>query len=153
MIVKKRSVPVRIQQNEALLGRLDPCHPKRELIQEDLSKRAAGYKGECSVDYYLSFLSEKEYHIFHSLRLPPKDVHFQLDILLISPKRIILLEVKNISGTVVFGDPFNQLVRLKDDVETGFENPITQVRRQRFQLIKWLSKNNNFPLPLPLNIL
>jgi hypothetical protein len=69
-----------------------------------------------------------------------------MDILLISPKRVILLEIKNISGIVVFGDPSNQLIRIKDDLEKGFENPITQMRRQRFQLSKWLSKNN-FRLP------
>jgi hypothetical protein len=146
LIVKERTIPIRIQQNEALLDRLMPIHPKRDVIQEDLSKRRAGYRGECSVDYFLSFLPEKEYYIFYSLRLPYKDVYFQIDILIISPKRIILLEVKNIAGTVVFGDPFNQLIRIKDEVEEGFENPITQVRRQRFQLTKWLSKNN-FPIP------
>lgn len=143
---KKRTIPVRIQQAEAILDRLKPLHPKRELIQEDLSKQMAGYRGECSVDYYLNFLPEKEYYILHGLRLPYKDLYFQMDTLLISPKRIIILEVKNIAGTVIFGDPFNQLIRIKDGVEEGFDNPITQVRRQRFQLIKWLSKNK-FCLP------
>jgi hypothetical protein len=77
LIVKKRTVPPNIQQNEALLARLVPQHPKTELIQEDLSKRLTGYKGERSVDYYLSLLPEKEYRIFQSLRLPQKRYTFK----------------------------------------------------------------------------
>ncbi len=68
MIAKKRVVPLKIRQIEALLRRLPPHHPKIPLIEKDLIKRRAGYRGEKSVDYHLSFLPD-EYLIFHGLRL------------------------------------------------------------------------------------
>lgn len=78
----------------------------------------AGYRGEQSLDYYLGFLTN--YFILHDLRLPDRDHHFQLDTLLISPYFILILEVKNISGTLIFDDHFKQLIRVTPEKEEGF---------------------------------
>ncbi|MFB4163278.1 nuclease-related domain-containing protein [Alteribacillus sp. JSM 102045] len=49
-------------------------------------KSAAGYRGEKSLDYYLSFLPENECLIFNDLRLPHKNYFFQIDILVLSTR-------------------------------------------------------------------
>lgn len=59
MIKKERKIPLSIQKIEALLRRLPDDHPMRDKMKEDLAKSWAGYRGEQSVDYYLSFLQKK----------------------------------------------------------------------------------------------
>lgn len=104
MIVKKRKVPLAIRKLRALTYRLPPNHPKLPLIMNDLKKREAGYKGECSIDFPLSFLEPKSYFIFHDLRLQDQSRFFQLDTLLISKKFALIIEVKNMAGSLYF-DP------------------------------------------------
>ncbi|MFJ7366272.1 nuclease-related domain-containing protein [Peribacillus frigoritolerans] len=102
LIVKKRKVPLAIRKLRALACRLPPNHPKVPLIMNDLKKREAGYKGECSIDFPLSFLEPKNYFIFHDLRLQDQSRFFQLDTLLISKKFALIIEVKNMAGGAVF---------------------------------------------------
>ncbi|WP_352923874.1 hypothetical protein [Peribacillus simplex] len=59
LIVKKRKVPLAVRKLRALACKLPPSHPKVPLIMNDLRKREAGYKGECSIDFPLSFLEPK----------------------------------------------------------------------------------------------
>ncbi|WP_054636847.1 nuclease-related domain-containing protein [Thalassobacillus sp. C254] len=148
MIVKPRLIPRYLQQLEALLRRLPENHPKREAISEDLAKRRAGYQGEKNIDYPLSFLPEKEYHIFHDLRLFDGSHHFQIDTLIVSPRFILILEVKNITGTLFFDSAFNQLIRTRDGKEEAFPDPLIQVERQSLQLKKWLKNNNYVNMPV-----
>ncbi|WP_044022634.1 nuclease-related domain-containing protein [Bacillus sp. SG-1] len=148
MIVKNLSIPLRILQNEALLNRLHEHHPKRELIEADNMKRLKGYRGEQALDYYLSFLAANEFYILHGLRLQHGEYFFQIDLLLVSPLFLLVVEIKNISGTVILGGPFKQMIRIKDNIEEGFNNPLTQVKRQKYQLQEWLAKYNYTGLPI-----
>ncbi|MCM3410369.1 hypothetical protein [Metabacillus litoralis] len=77
MILKSRTKPRIILQLEALLPRIPNFHPTLPLITEDYNKRMAGYKGEQSVDYPLSYLDEKNYFIFHHLRLKTDNISFK----------------------------------------------------------------------------
>lgn len=104
----------------------------------------AGYRGEQSLDYYLGFLSKKRYLIFHDLRLSNSLHFFQIDTLILSPFFILLIEVKNVTGTLYFDNIFHQLIRTVNGKEEGFPNPLLQVKRQRSQLSEWI-KNNKFP--------
>ncbi|MFE8701377.1 hypothetical protein ACFYKX_12300 [Cytobacillus sp. FJAT-54145] len=67
MIVKERKVPIKVEVNKALLRRLASTHPKRKKIETDLGKNLAGYNGEQSLDYHLSFLPNDEFFILHDL--------------------------------------------------------------------------------------
>ena len=69
MIVKGRSIPLRIKINEAVLRRLPPSHPKHTDVLQDLHKTRAGHKGEQELDYFTSLLHEDEFHILQGLRL------------------------------------------------------------------------------------
>lgn len=146
LIVKNQKLPIHIRKLEALLRRLPTEHVKRREIEEQLARRMAGYRGEQSLDYYLGFLTN--YFILHDLRLPDRDHHFQLDTLLISPFFILILEVKNISGTLIFDDHFKQLIRVTPEKEEGFPDPILQVERHRDQLSGWLSGQKLEKVPI-----
>ncbi|MBM7692819.1 ribosomal protein L37AE/L43A [Peribacillus deserti] len=139
MITKQRQVPLMIRKLEALLRRLPSNHPKRPDIRSDLAKWTAGYKGEQAVDYYLDHLPEEKYLILHDLRLPFGKYFFQIDTLLLSPKFILILEIKNIAGTLYFEKSTNQLIRSINQNEEGFRDPITQARRLRSSLHSFMA--------------
>ncbi|MDZ5474514.1 NERD domain-containing protein [Bacillus sp. 31A1R] len=149
MIVKERKFPIKIKKRAALHRRIKEDHPKRELITSDFNKSLAGYKGEKSVDYFLNYFPTNEFHIFHDLRLPHEDYHFQIDTLLLSNSFALILEVKNIYGTLFFDSDFNQLIRTtKEDIEECFPDPILQVKRQRLQLLHWIHSKYNLTIPV-----
>ncbi|MBO9130041.1 nuclease-related domain-containing protein [Bacillus sp. 165] len=144
MIKKERKKPLKIRKLEALMRRLPPFHPKRPIIEEELAKSMAGYRGEQSLDYHLDFLPPKRYFIFHDLRLLNPPHFFQLDTLILSPCFLLIIEVKNITGTLYFDSTFHQLTRTMNGKEEGFPSPLLQVKRQLSQLNEWL-QTNKFP--------
>ncbi|CAH0347314.1 nuclease-related domain-containing protein [Bacillus sp. CECT 9360] len=147
MIAKKREVPLTILKLEALLRRLPLQHPKRVLAERDLAKRNAGFKGEESVDIRFNSLPEKEYFIFHDLCLNNGTYNFQMDSLIISRNFALITEVKNIAGTLYFDRTFNQLIRILNDKEEGFPDPILQMKRQQRELVSWLEDEKFTTLP------
>ncbi|MCU1806624.1 NERD domain-containing protein [Cytobacillus firmus] len=148
MILKERKIPLLIRKTEALLRRLPSHHPKITLINEEMNKRLAGYKGETSLDFQLDFLDSKEYFILHDLRLPDNDRFFQIDTLILTKKFALILEVKNITGILHFDTVYNQLIRFKNGKEQVFPCPLIQVNRQASQLRRWFKANvSNEELP------
>ncbi|MBU8771105.1 nuclease-related domain-containing protein [Cytobacillus oceanisediminis] len=141
MIIKNRLIPIRIRQNEALIRRIPAAHPQRSTIEGDLAKRRVGYRGEQSLDYYLSHLPDKEFTILHDLRLFNGSTYFQIDTLILSPYFALIIEVKNILGTLLFDETFNQFIRTRNEKEEGFPNPLIQAKRQKTQLKTWLIQN------------
>ncbi|TMU84445.1 NERD domain-containing protein [Bacillus sp. BHET2] len=148
MIEKERTIPRILLILQALLRRLPLNHPKIPQISEEIGKRMAGFKGEKSLDYPLSFLEPKKYFILHDLRIPYKDSFFQLDTLLISTKFILIIEVKYISGIAYFDPVFNQLIQTKAGTELALPDPTVQIKRQGAKLLNWLTKNGFFDIPL-----
>ncbi|MDT8858702.1 NERD domain-containing protein [Alkalihalobacillus sp. MEB130] len=148
MIQKEREIPRKIEQLQALLRRLPEAHPKKPQIQEELAKRMAGFRGEQALDYYLLFLDKTKYMIYNDLRLTDETSFFQMDTLVVSSSFLLLVEIKNISGTIHFDGTFSQLVRTKDGRETGFPNPLLQVKRHELQFGNWLELNKFPPIPL-----
>jgi len=149
MIVKERRKPLMILKLHALLDRISPHHPEIPKIKEELKKREAGYRGETSLDYPLSFLDEKNYLIFHDLRLKDNSSFFQIDTLLLTKSHFIILEVKNISGTLYFDHDFKQLIQTTHNgKERAYSYPLTQLRRQEQQLKRWLEKHRIKQMPI-----
>ncbi|NHM29974.1 nuclease-related domain-containing protein [Neobacillus terrae] len=146
MYANRRSKPHKLLVLEILKnGRLSPNHSKMPIIEEALFKRTAGYNGEVAVDYYLKFLPQKENTIFYGLRLPYEDTYFQIDTLLLSKKFALILEIKNISGTLYFDQKSEQMIRIgSDGNEQGFEDPLSQAKRQQ-RLLKLFIKQNGLP--------
>lgn len=139
MIKKPLKKSLKLRKLEALSRRTPPSHPKWKQIDSDFGKLSSGYRGEQSLDYYLSFLPDKRYFILHDLRLAHQSRHFQLDVLLLTPCFLLIIEVKNYSGTVFFDSKFRQLIRTLDNgKEEVFPDPVVQVNKQKIELNTWL---------------
>lgn len=153
MIIKPLEEPVKIQKLEVLKKRLLPTHVKMKEIEKELAKTTAGYKGEKSLLYYLSFLPEEEYMILHDLRLTIDNRnYFQIDILILSQYIILILEVKNISGKITFDETYHQLIRQFNDIEEVFPDPVLQVNHQKYQLIRYLNKKKIVDIPIETQV-
>ncbi|MBY0121994.1 nuclease-related domain-containing protein [Bacillus sp. S/N-304-OC-R1] len=150
MIAKERPLPIKILATEALLRRLPDDVENQLLIEKDLAIRKAGRRGEESADYYVHKLPDKDFTIFHDLRLSNGQDFFLIDTLIITPTFALILEIKNISGTLYFDSKFKQLIRYKNDHEDGFLDPISQAERQKRELGNWLAKKN---IILPIEFL
>ncbi|WP_409290624.1 nuclease-related domain-containing protein [Peribacillus sp. SCS-37] len=145
MIKKERDESIMIQKLKALNMRLAPGHPARPQVEEQLGKSLAGFRGEKSIDYFLTFLPPEQFFILHDLRLPHTDsYYFQIDTLLLSPRLIVIIEMKNIIGELYFDDDGRQLIRTLDGKTTAFDDPRLQAGRHRRQL-EALLRANHFP--------
>jgi hypothetical protein len=117
-------------------------------IEADLAIRWAGYRGELISDYYLQELPEKDYYIFHDLRYPSGQTHFQIDSLILTRYFALHLEIKNISGSVSFSEEFSQIIQRKNDMEKGYQDPISQAARHQRNLKELMKSWGIFDLPL-----
>lgn len=136
LFAKECLLPLRIQKYEALDPRLIPNHPIRSTLLTEHNNWMAGYKGEKSLDFYLSMLPEEKYLIFHNLRILLGKYFFQIDILLLSAAFGLVLEVKNRTGEYHFQKHLNQTT-LKNK---RIRNPVLQARVQAIKLNMWLQK-------------
>jgi ribosomal protein L37AE/L43A len=148
MIIQDREIPRIILKLQALLRRLPLNHPKIQLLVDELNRRSAGHRGEEALDYPLSLLDPKEYLIFHGLRLQINNYFFQIDTLVISKHFILLIEVKNLAGSIYFDPVFSQLIQIKDDQKIAFPDPQIQLHRQGEQFKKWLLQNGFSSIPI-----
>jgi len=148
LIRKVRTVPIIILILEALLQRIPQDHPKRPQIQVELVKRKKGYRGELSLNYYLELIDTPEFLILHDIRLTDGKSFFQIDTLIITPYFYLILEIKNITGTLYFEDDSNQMIRTLNNEEEGMHNPILQSLRHSRQFKNWLTQRKLPLLPI-----
>ncbi|MGE8203542.1 nuclease-related domain-containing protein [Heyndrickxia sp. NPDC080065] len=148
MVIKELTVPFRIFMDIALLRRTPSHHLKKRYIEEDLTKRKVGYRGEQTLKYYLEFIPDNDYYIFHNIRLKCGVHIFQIDTLILTPNFILIIEVKNYSGTLIFEKHSDQLIRIYQNKEEIFPNPIFQVQRHQIQLERLLKQYNLPTLPI-----
>src|SRR5690625_2930372 len=131
MIVKPRDIPTHILQTEALYRRIPSHHKNKAIIKKQARNLRTGFVGEESLDYIIRFLPEDTFQILHNLRLKDENGYFQMDTLIVSAHFVLIVEVKNIYGTITF-DGMKQAIRTKDDgTDEGFDHPIVQVNLQQ----------------------
>ncbi|GIN88136.1 nuclease [Heyndrickxia sporothermodurans] len=149
MIIKPREMPKYLMQLEALASRLPINQIKKEDVVKQLINQRTGFNGERSINFPLIFLPQNDYFILHNLRLLYQpNYYFQIDTLILSGKFFLIIEVKNYFGTLIFESMFDQLIRVTDEKEEGFENPILQVERQSRQLKSYLSTHFFSTVPI-----
>ncbi|MFC7371869.1 nuclease-related domain-containing protein [Fictibacillus iocasae] len=120
-------------------------HKKRADIEEDLARSLAGYRGEQALHYDFQFLKQNHYSVLEDLRLENENGDFfQIDCLLLSPSYLLILEAKNMSGSILFDQHTRHIIHNKNGLERSYSDPLLQVQRQRIQLEKWL-KQQKFP--------
>lgn len=109
LIAQEIRITPRMEKLEVLIKRLGNTHPKWPETAAEYNRRMAGYRGEKSLDFHLSMLSDSKYLIFHGLRLLYRQFYFQIDILLLCSSFAMVLEVKNMTGEISFEKEFNQV--------------------------------------------
>ncbi|MFC4320485.1 nuclease-related domain-containing protein [Litchfieldia salsa] len=140
MIKKPIEKSRKLSKLEALIRRVHKSHSSYSKIERELSRNLAGYRGEKSFCYYLEEVDSQKYIIFHGLRLKHNDQYFQMDVVIISVVFILIIEVKNIAGTIFFDQELHQLIRKMEHLEEGFVDPIVQVQSQSSEFTRWIKK-------------
>lgn len=148
MFIKKCELPRHIRQLDAICARFSgPPEKKAELIQR-LKQYEAGYRGEKSVAYQLSLLSNKEFMILHNIRLGYDQHFFEIDFLVLAGGFILLIEAKHIAGVLHFDSKINQMIRSIGEEQQRLPDPITQAERHHSQILKWMQLKKWMPVPI-----
>ncbi|WP_277586500.1 nuclease-related domain-containing protein [Psychrobacillus antarcticus] len=105
----------------------------------------AGHYGELRVDRSIKEVQfPSEVHIIPDFHMKiHENRYIQIDTLLITSSYILIVEVKNIIGTINFKTSPNQLIRTLDDEITAFKCPIIQLQRNRDGLQGWLNQTQS----------
>ena len=131
---------------EALLARLHPTHPQFPKPEQELRRQQAGDFGEQYIMNELRMLPT-DFQLLHNVTLPTV-LAMQIDILIITPKGIVILEIKNIKGTVLLKNNPRQLIRTTETGEvTVFTHPEIQLE-QYMQGIKHFLQQHNITIPI-----
>ncbi|KIL44678.1 hypothetical protein KP77_28990 [Jeotgalibacillus alimentarius] len=147
MIIKKRELPLHIKTLKCIAHRMADYHPKKQLVEEELYKQIAGYKGEKSSDYYTSYLDPAPF-VLHNIRLKNGNYNFQIDTVLIFNKAIFILEVKNLAGSIEIRSSYDQVLKTVNDQTSAQKSFHTQVRLQKDNLSRWLQRECNIKIPI-----
>ena len=118
---------------EALERRLPKSHAFWPDVQKILRKEGGGYAGELRVDRELSESQFFDDYVFLKSILVGNEVAYcQIDSLIIYPKFVLIIEVKNIPGILTYDEESHQLTRRRDNgpVE-GMGNPEDQLQRSK----------------------
>ncbi|MBB6449878.1 ribosomal protein S27AE [Geomicrobium halophilum] len=146
MVIKPRTYPEKLLQLEALQRRLPSTHPQMGAITTEFSQYDAGWYGEKSMDYYYRNLDFLEPLFLHNVRLFYRGYYFQIDTLLLTPYFFLILEIKNITGKLIFDHEHHQVLRRSHEVEEVFPDPVVQADQQRSFLSDWLHERfTDFP--------
>lgn len=148
MIGKTREYPKEIMILEAIVRRFPPDDFRKADFEKKLYRKRAGYKGEKTLDYFLEQIDHSNMVILHDLRIPINSTHFQIDTLIITPHFLLIIDSKNLAGTLIFLPEFNQLIRIQNDIEEVFPDPILQTKIQASQLRAFLEKHHFTPPPI-----
>lgn len=143
MFLKPRSAPELLDQLPRLMHRL----PQSEAIKDDHYKIRAGFGGEEHVDKLLlqrRFDSPPAF--IGDLQLA--DRLCQIDTIVVTAHFVLILEVKNFSGTLTFHeDRFQMVQTTREGNKFGYNSPVTQVWNAREELRAILSMA---AVPLPV---
>ncbi|WP_225986058.1 nuclease-related domain-containing protein [Psychrobacillus glaciei] len=128
-----------------LLLRLEPSHSSKKEVEKKFHQIEAGYFGEKLVDNTLLEINfPSHYCILPDVHLKVHDhLYIQMDTLIVTKKYLLVIEVKNIVGTITFHKHSGQTIRTLDGVKTPFECPISQINRHVQSL-----EQMRFPLPI-----
>lgn len=137
LIIQPLIIPKYILQTEALERRLPPYHPKKGILENKARSLRAGYNGELALDFPLSFLPDEQYLIFYYLRLSDASGSFQMDTLILSTNFMLIIEAKNMKDHVIYND-MGQTIRIENEKEQAYTNPVDQVNLQHLRLLRWI---------------
>jgi hypothetical protein len=148
LIGKNREYPKELLILEAIVRRYPYQDHQKAELEKKLYRKRAGYKGEKTLDYFLAQIDHSEMLILHDLRIPINGTHYQIDTLIITPFYLLIIDSKNYAGTLIFLPEFNQLIRIHNDIEEVFSDPILQTKIQASQSKAFLGKHHIYLPPI-----
>lgn len=148
MICKDHDEPIKLWKLESLVGRVQNDLQVFPEIEESLRIVSIGDRGERSLDYYIVLIESPDLLCFHDLRLPRGDYFFQIDTTLVTPRFILLVEVKSLSGDIYFDLETKQMIRVLNGISEKFPNPVLQVLQQKHQLEQFLIAHHFPDIPI-----
>nr|WP_246596065.1 nuclease-related domain-containing protein [Bacillus alkalicola] len=113
-----------------------------------LNRELAGYEGELQLQYYLNFLTEKDYHLLHHIRLKDDNGYFQMDAILVTKFYILIMDSKYWTGHITIDNHFKQYIQLNKGVTQVYSDPVLQISLQEKRLKRWLKKMKYPTLPV-----
>ncbi|MED3764583.1 nuclease-related domain-containing protein [Ureibacillus terrenus] len=126
---------------ESLNKRLNPRHEKALKIEEELSLQEAGEIGEKQL---LTILTEsqlpKNTFILHNVNLQ-SIFNIQIDVMVISHGWCLILEVKNLTGELIFNNNPPQLICIKEENKIAYRSPESQLDQYLFGLSKFFEQH------------
>ncbi|AXF56486.1 nuclease-related domain-containing protein [Salicibibacter kimchii] len=141
MNANPRIFPMKIRKLDALQGRVHPSHKTLPAIEAEVGIARAGWQGEISMDYYYRQLDlPLRYFFLHQLRLQQNTDFFQMNTLLLTQYFLLLLEIKNYAGHLLFDHAHQQIIRTRDEKQDVFPDPALQVQQQAASLRSWLQE-------------
>ncbi|MEK3935759.1 nuclease-related domain-containing protein [Sporosarcina sp. FSL W7-1349] len=135
---------------QRLLVRLSEHHQQHKSLTTNLYQTRAGYSGELIVDRILSEVAfPPGTKILRDLTLEVNPEYLiQLDTLILTPSRAILLEIKHYAGTVQFDEQSGKTIKISADGEVEkFDCILHQLDRAKAGLEMWF-KQKQFRLPI-----
>ena len=143
MIIKNYSKSVHLEAMDLLVRRLPPEHPLYSKIMMEIHTTKAGDFGEEIIFNELKKLQlPYKYYIFHRVMLRTERT-FEIDILLLTPYGVVILEIKNIIGELEFKENPSQLIQTRINGEiNNYPSPVTQLNEYIFLLSKFFSEYN-----------
>jgi hypothetical protein len=146
--MKERSDSLTLKGLIAAQSRLPITHPTVSILASKQSIIEAGIGGEQQVAEVLQrYTFPFKNNIFHDLSLS-SDTYFQIDHLLKTPQYGVVLETKNLAGSLEFRDNPPQLIQKREDGQIKYyESPVVQLERNMELMSAWLSQRK---IDLPL---
>jgi hypothetical protein len=146
--MKERSDSLTLKGLIAAQSRLPITHPTVSILASKQSIIEAGIGGEQQVAEVLQrYTFPFKNNIFHDLSLS-SNTHFQIDHFLKTPQYGVVLETKNLAGSLEFRDNPPQLIQKREDGQIKYyESPVVQLDRNMELMSAWLSQRK---IDLPL---
>jgi hypothetical protein len=149
MFLNERPIPIHLQQIIVVRSRIPKGHSKQPILERSELKRWAGYHGERTVDRQLERFANDRYTIITDLNLQAKEnAPFQIDTFLYNSYFGLILEIKNILGTLYFDKYSKQMIRTWKGEREGFQNPMLQAQMHQYHFQAWLNKHKIPPIPI-----
>lgn len=134
---------------DALLRRFIGSFEELNLVRSQLDLANAGIAGEERVKKAFEDCIRNEEILMHNLHfISDSNYSYQIDFLLLTPYFILLVEVKNISGTLHYDSKLRQFSCTKFNGETKtYPNPFDQLLRHH-EFLYYFLKNAEIHLPI-----
>lgn len=146
--MKERSDSLTLKGLIAAQSRISITHPTVSVLASKQFMIEAGIGGEQQVAEVLQrYTFPFKNNIFHDLSLS-SDTYFQMDHFFKTPYFGLILETKNMAGSLEFRDNPPQLIQKREDGQIKYyESPVVQLERNIELMSAWLSQRNiDFPL-------